>query len=97
MKGLLILFLLLLSVEAKETQTTAKSSTITVSKQELSDARAIEVLYQDFIDTRPSTQKKQLATETKNAIETFEARYPASPLLKATLELLVEVDNYLNN
>jgi len=97
MKGLLILFLLLLSAEAKETQTAPKNSTVTVSKQELSDARGIEVLYQNFIDTRPSAKKKQLATATKNAIETFEAKYPTSPLLKATLELLVEVDNYLDN
>ena len=97
MKGVLILFLLLLCADAKETQTTPKSTTVAVSKQEISDARAIEILYRDFIDTRPSTQKNQLATETKNAIETFEAKYPNSPLLIPTLELLVEVDNFLNN
>ncbi len=74
----------------------AQDSTVSAPNSEKGQAVAIENLYRDFIDTKPSSKKHALAVQTKEAIETFEATFPDSELTPALLDLLQEIDVYLN-
>ena len=91
-----IIFLGLLSLNAqsssKETATSSqiKSSEITLAMQ-------IRHNYEQFIDTKPSKKKRQLAHQVRSNIETFEATYPNASMMPETLTLLKEVDIYLDS
>ena len=96
MKQLLTLTLLgLLSLHAQTSSTTAHPS-VKIDSSEMHLAMKIRHDYEQFIDTRPSTEKQYLAQQVKSDIETFEATFPNSPLMPETLALLREVDIYLD-
>lgn len=99
MRVLLFILLITLSLQAQalKKDTSTHQESVVVSKQEHRDALQIAQDYKEFIDTKPSKKKKKLAIYIKDEIESFEARYETSPLLPATLKLLVEIDFYLEN
>jgi len=90
-----IIFLGLLSLNA---QTNTKSAEIPSQKHanEIKLLESIRQNYALFIDTKPSQKKNELAEKVKMDIETFEAIYPHSILMPQTLDLLREVDLYLD-
>ncbi len=96
MKHLLTLvFLGFLSLHA-QTATKVEHHLTQAQKSELALAMKIRNTYEQFIDTKPSKKKGQLALQVKADVETFEATYPGSPLMPDALLLLKEVDIYLD-
>lgn len=98
MRTILFVLLAVMSMSAAEKAelSTDKKTGVVYIKSEKEQALAIEQTYEDFINTKPSSKKRSLALQTKEAIETFEASYPDSQLIPSLLLLLEEVDFYLN-
>ena len=92
-----IIFSTLLLWAGNVSDSAQKHTTTHHEQQIIADAKRISQHYQEFIDTPPSKQKKALAITLKEEIETFQARYEGSKLIKPALELLVEVDDYLDS
>ena len=99
MKLLFIILLSTLFLWADTTPATAaeRSAALKEQQQLIAEAKVISKHYHEFIDTPPSEKKKKLALAVKEEIETFQALHEDSKLLVPTLELLVEVDYYLDN
>ena len=98
MKILFMIFLSTLFLWADHTPKTSEKSSLTAHEQQIiTEAKIISQHYEEFIDTRPSKQKKRLAMTLKEEIETFQALYEGSPLIQPALGLLIEVDDYLDN
>ena len=98
MRVFIIIMFATLFLSAENIATTSPKHPPAVHQQQIiTEAKIIAQHYHEFIDTPPSKQKKRLAITIKEEIETFQARYEGSKLIEPALELLVEVDNYLDN
>jgi len=97
MRALVLLTLIFVATYAQEASSQPTRAITAQHDNMLQAARLIKAHYESFIDTKPSDEKRTLALQVKNEIETFEAKYQERALVPSLTELLLEVDLYLDN
>ncbi len=96
MRLLFLAFLVVTTTWAEAQASNTQQSTAAQESTEVTQARQIQASYTEFIDTKPSSQKKKLALKTKEMITSFQATFHDSRLAPSLNGLLQEIDNYLN-
>lgn len=96
MRTLLALCLLSISI-LTYAQTPKQSLSLIEQEKMLSIMEIMKYDYENFIDTPPSSKKRELAQKVKIETERFESLYPTSKQLPAVLELRKEVRIYLDS
>ena len=96
MRLLFLTFLMITATWAEVQASGVQQVTAAQQGSESAQARAIEESYREFIDTRPSSQKKKLALKTKEMIISFQATFHDSRLAPSLNGLLQVINDYLN-
>ncbi len=96
MRLLFLTFLMITATWAEVQASSAQQVTAAQQGSESAQARAIEESYREFIDTRPSSQKKKLALKTKEMIISFQTTFQDSRLTPSLNGLLQVINDYLN-
>ncbi len=96
MRLLFLAFLIITATWADVQAANTQQAAAAQQGSESAQARAIEESYREFIDTKPSSQKKKLALKTKEMITSFQATFHDSRLAPSLNGLLQEINDYLN-